>query len=119
MALLNSAPPLELNPPLVPGGDVESFQISPDGARVVYLADLEVDERVELFLTRIGGGATVKLNGPLEDDVTSFAIAPDSAQVLFLGEARDYTSLAELFACPIVQNPAGASTPTETVVRQQ
>ena len=32
-------------------GDVEAFEIGPDGAAVVYLADQEIDQMFELFAT--------------------------------------------------------------------
>ena len=43
--------PTKLNGVLVPGGGVEAFDIGPDGAAVVYLADQEIDQMFELFAT--------------------------------------------------------------------
>jgi hypothetical protein len=51
-----SASPVKLNGPLVAGGDVllEStstlrVQITPDGTRVLYVADQDTDEVLELY----------------------------------------------------------------------
>ena len=41
--------------PLVPNGNVLSFQLSADGTKVAYLADQDGDEVVELFLSDLGG----------------------------------------------------------------
>jgi hypothetical protein len=49
-----SSLPAKLNGPLVEFGDVhEGFMIGPDGSRVVYLADQEVDGQVALFSTSL------------------------------------------------------------------
>ena len=43
---------VKLNGALVPGGNVSSsFQISPDSGRVFYLADQDMDEVIELYMT--------------------------------------------------------------------
>src|SRR6185295_16632651 len=39
--------------------------LSPDGTRALYAADQELDERIEVYSVPIGGGQSVKLNGPL------------------------------------------------------
>lgn len=75
-----------LNGTLVSGGNVTGFVISPDGQRVVYLADAEEDQRFELYSApRSGATAAVKLNPTLlaGTDVDRFAIAPDGARVVF------------------------------------
>ena len=56
---------LKLNDPLVPSGDVESFDISPDGSRVVYRADQDADGVTELYSVPIAGSPVTKLNGAL------------------------------------------------------
>jgi Tol biopolymer transport system component len=59
-------PWVRLNPALGPGGDVDpAFRISPDGRRVVYVADQDADEEFELFSVPIRGGTAVQLNAPL------------------------------------------------------
>jgi Tol biopolymer transport system component len=42
---------VKLNGTLVAGGNVSNFQISPDSGRVVYLADQDTDEVIELYMT--------------------------------------------------------------------
>jgi Tol biopolymer transport system component len=48
-----SGTPARLNGPLIEGGGVEGFQISPDSERVAYTADQDIDQVFELF------GATI------------------------------------------------------------
>ncbi|HMQ53488.1 MAG TPA: hypothetical protein PKD98_15510, partial [Anaerolineae bacterium] len=48
-----------------PFGEVLDFKISPDGSRVVYLADRETDEVSELYSLTLPDGALIKLNSPL------------------------------------------------------
>ncbi len=71
---VGGGPVKKLNGQLVEKGDVSpaftvdwnsTFQISPDGSRVVYLADQDTDEIFELYSVPIGGGPSVKLNGTL------------------------------------------------------
>ncbi len=45
---------VKLNGALVPGGNVTFFQVSPDSSRVVYLADQQMDNVVELHSVPIG-----------------------------------------------------------------
>ncbi len=48
---------VKISGPLITGGNVEyydGFQFSPDGRRVVYQADAEVDGRIELYVTDVG-----------------------------------------------------------------
>jgi hypothetical protein len=46
---IGGGPVTRLNGPLTAGGNVGSFVISPDAARVVYSADQQTDGVVELF----------------------------------------------------------------------
>lgn len=107
---------VKLNGPLVAEGDVgrpdligSPFAISPDGARVVYIADQDVDEVYELYSVPIGGGTAVKLNGPLvaggdvgSDDPSfvSFAISADSGRVVYRAD-QEADGVAELYSVPI------------------
>jgi hypothetical protein len=61
----NQGFPAKLNGTLVSGGDAFSFELSPDGATVVYVAAQDANDVVELYSVPIGGGTPVKLNGPL------------------------------------------------------
>lgn len=109
-----SSPPLKLSGAPVSGGDVRAaFQVSPDGSRVVFLADREADERVELFSVPIDGSSgPVKLNAGLVagGDVVStsgfpFRISPDGTRVVYRADqARD--EVFELYSVPIDRGPA-------------
>ncbi len=112
-----SGPAVELNGPLVPGGNVvrsgsslSPFLISPDGARVVYQADQEVNERFEIYGVPIDGSAPpVKLNGPLVSggDVApssfnylAFRITSDGSRVVYSAD-QEQDDLFELFSASI------------------
>jgi len=90
---------VNLSGPMVLAGNVQSFQISPDARRVVYLADQEVDQRVELFSTTIDGARNLrgadgrfgerrrKLNAPLgsgQSILGTPVFTPDGATLLFV-----------------------------------
>jgi Tol biopolymer transport system component len=97
--------PVKLNGPLVSGGDVEDlsgFLFSPDSSRVLYIADEDTNGTDELFSVPSGGGASVKLNGPLVSggDVSSFDISPDSSRVIYRAE-QDTNGVDELYSVPI------------------
>lgn len=116
---------VKLNPPLPAGGNVLSYQISPDGSRVVYRADQDsvrpfpdVGGVYELYSVPIAGPAVagVKINHPLRfevqicmpgedkyaDDVVSFEISPDSSRVIYRAKRYlDCEHVHELFSVPI------------------
>jgi hypothetical protein len=58
-------PAIKLNGPLVSGGNVGLFRIDADTGRVVYTADQQSNDVIELYSVPIGGGAFVKLNPTL------------------------------------------------------
>lgn len=88
---------VKLNPALVAGGDVdfyEDFQITSDSARVIYFADGDTDEVLELYSAKIDGSSTVKLNGPLVAGgaVSSFQISADGSWVAYYADQNaDFT----------------------------
>ena len=105
-----------LNSALVVVGDVfvvssdpyRHVRIAPDGSRVVYVADQEVDERFELYSVPLDGSASpVALNGALVsggDLATSLErclqISPDSNFVVYVADQR-VEELSELFLAPV------------------
>ena len=102
-----SAPAVRVNGRFGPGNPpsfAASQQITPDGTRVVYLADAIVDQRFELFSVPIDGGGrgAVRLNGPLVPggDVTRFEIAPDSSRVVYLAD-QEIDNRAYLYSVPV------------------
>ena len=90
----------KLNAPLIGGGQVIDFLVSPQGDCVLYRADQEIDEVFELFLVSLDKpGAPVKLNGLLVDggDIASeFLFSPDGSQVVYLAD-EDSNGVSELF----------------------
>jgi Tol biopolymer transport system component len=90
--------PNKLNGPLVDEGNVDGiylidsylyhygFSISPDSQVVVYLADQEEDEQIELYSASITGDDWYPLNLtlPSDDDVIEFLITPNSQGVVYL-----------------------------------
>ncbi len=107
---IGGGPVVRLNGPLVAGGDVSSTSssavtraISPDGSTVVYRADQAVDEVFELWSVPIGGGAAVRLNGPLVaggDVGVHSSITSDSATVFYEAD-QDTNNVTELYGVPI------------------
>lgn len=84
------------------GGDVSEASISPDGTRVVFLADQEIDDKVELYSVPLGGGSLVKLSGSLvaNGDVESFEISPDGSRVVYIADANP-NDVLQLYSAPI------------------
>jgi len=120
---------LELNAPLVAGGDVfvqwtpegGGLLLSPDGSRVVYLADQEVDEQIELYVVPIDGSAApLELSGPLivSGDVgiattelpylgfhfLAPRISPDGLWVVYLAD-QEVDERFDLYAVPLAGGP--------------
>src|SRR5262249_2954261 len=103
----------KINDPLVTGGDVQTaFLISPDRARVVYLANPDTNGVLALHRRPIAGsGSAVKLNGALAtngDVQAGFVISPDSARVAYRAD-QDADSVFELYSRAI----DGSGSPTK------
>jgi dipeptidyl aminopeptidase/acylaminoacyl peptidase len=101
---------VKLNGAMVTGGNVNYFQISPDGIRVVYIADQHTDEVYELYSVPLNGpaGAEVKLNGALVigGSVYYFRVSPDSSRVVYRAD-QDTTGVNEIYSVPL-NGPANA-----------
>ena len=53
---------MKLSAPLVAGGNVYDFALSPDGRSVVYIADADIDTRYELYRVMLNApGVATKL----------------------------------------------------------
>jgi hypothetical protein len=104
-----------LSPPLVvdPPGDFDSIapiaaiRLSPDGGRVVYVAEQDTNDAWDLYSTPVEGGAVTRLGGPLSGDSASapqldslFRISPDGAHVVFAADA-DLDGDHDLHVVPI------------------
>ena len=83
-------------------GDVVNYQISPDGATVVYLADQDTDEVDELYSVPVGGDTPVKLSSalPAGVNISNYEISPDGATVVYLAD-QDTAGVDELYSVPI------------------
>lgn len=96
--------PIKLNPPLVEGGDVRSSRIafSPDSQSVIYLADQEVDNRVEMFSVPAGGGLAAKLNPPLTagGNVSQFKIDAKNGRIVYVAD-QETNEVFELWSVPV------------------
>ena len=81
---------IKLNGPLAEDGPSTegSFQFTPDGRWVVYLAEEDTAEVRELYWVPAAGGTISKVNGPLAEggDVDSFWMAADSSSVFYTAE---------------------------------
>ena len=67
-------------------GFVRQIEVTPDSASVIFIADREVFEPRELYLTSIDGSSpSRRLSEAMEPsaDVTSFVIAPDGSAVVY------------------------------------
>jgi len=83
---------------------VSAFQISPDSARVVFLADPATAAGVnEIFSAPMNGSsAPVKLNAAGAAPVTGFGITPDSAWTVFFGvDTASGSGAVELYRAAI------------------
>jgi Tol biopolymer transport system component len=83
---------------------VSSFQISPDSARVVFLADPATTSGVnEIFSAPTdGSSAPVKLNAAAAAPVTGFGITPNSAWAVFFGvDTSTASGAVELYRAAI------------------
>ena len=91
----------KLSGAMTPGGSVRSgYSISPDGARVLYRADEDVVDRLELFSVAIASpGVSARMNSQLvaSGNVSSgFAFSPDSTHVAYVAD-QDVDGVLELY----------------------
>ncbi len=110
---IHGGTPVKLNGSMPVDGDIYfsepelvqeyKFQISSDSLRVVYLADQDANDVVELYSVPITGGATIQLNQELvtDGDVYSFALSPVSGIAVFRAD-QVVNDQYELFSIPIV-----------------
>ncbi|MEP7314126.1 MAG: hypothetical protein ABI859_16205, partial [Pseudomonadota bacterium] len=80
----------QVNQPLVFGGNVyTAYHFSPDGSRIVYIADQDADDVLELYAVSVSlPGVSSRLNGPLTagGDVCRFELSPDSTRVAYCAD---------------------------------
>jgi hypothetical protein len=116
----SSSPNIKLNDPLPSGGNVDSFKISLNSRSVIYRADQDRNDIMELYSVPIKGGEPVKINhemvlerGSVGDDVHAFELSPDGETVVFEAswlthinnypewENTFYFNIYELFSVPV------------------
>lgn len=95
--------PRKLNPPLQPNGDVEWARVAftIDSQYVLYIADQEVDNRLELYRVPVTGGPAVKLSAPLVvgGNVLDYKLDPDGQRIIYLAD-QDVNEVFELWSIP-------------------
>jgi Tol biopolymer transport system component len=106
--LVNVASPgvsVKVSGNLVYGGWVRSdFNFSPDGTKVLYRADEDTYDRVELYMVDLASpGTSHKMNGQLVSGgnvYTSFSFSPDSATVGYVADQETDDKL-ELYSVAV------------------
>ena len=91
---------------MVTGGDVYDFHISPDGTRVLFSADAEIDGRFELWSVAPSGGAIAKVSGTMVSGGSvqvpeDFAFSANSQRAVFIAN-RENASTHELWSADLV-----------------
>jgi Tol biopolymer transport system component len=92
--------PATVNPALVANGSVtESYEFSPDGTWIGYIADQDTDDVLELYAVPTATpGTSSKLNGTLAagGDLCNFVFDPTSQRVAYCAE-EETNGVIELF----------------------
>ncbi len=97
---IDGGSPVRLSPTLPRGGNVsDRFEFTPDGARVVYIADQEFNNWFELYSVRLDGQDRVKLNSA-PSFVVDFELTPDGTQVVYRA-IQDNPDNVEVFVVPV------------------
>jgi Tol biopolymer transport system component len=96
---------VKLSGSLVAGGWVRTdFSFSPDGTKVLYRADEDTYDQVELYMVEIASpGNSHKMNSQLVSGgnvYTAFEFSPDSSTVAYVADQQTDDQL-ELYAVPV------------------
>ena len=106
-----SSPATTLNPPFARTASgvkthtdqVKVFELSPDGSRVVFTADVNERDKFEAYSAPTdGSAAAVRLHYPLETehDVGISGISPDGSTVVYWSGQR-FENIGQLYSVPI------------------
>jgi Tol biopolymer transport system component len=101
---------LLLAPVPAAGGNVGQGIFTPDGTRVVFDGDLDVDEQLELYSVPANGSAPpIKLNTGFvaAGDLQQFMLSPDGTRVVYTADWAA-ASRRELFSVPVA-GPSAAN----------
>ena len=88
-------------------GSVNNFALTPDGSRVIYIADQDTAGLIELYSVPVDGSASpVKLSSGLTyaggaNGVALFQIGADSSTVFFLADAGAGGGSNNLYSVPV------------------
>lgn len=103
--------PLKLSGPLAPGASIDSasdVQFTPDGSKVVFRAEPDVQGVRELFVMPLTGGTPLKLNGTLTPGGSVGSdpvISGDGTRVLYVAD-QETDGTTELYSAPITGGTA-------------
>jgi Tol biopolymer transport system component len=105
--------PLLLSGAMVAGGSVApgTGRFTPDGGRVLYIADQLTDEQFELFSVDSNGGTAFRISGPLVEfgDVhPNYKISADGGRVAYVANAETdflFSNIFELFSVSTAGGP--------------
>lgn len=107
--------PVLVNGPLVAGGDIVSsaYEFTPDNARIVYLADQDVDLMNELYIADVGTSTPTPrkvsqtlVSPTLSDVTTPIVFSPNGRWVLYRADA-DVADQDELYMVDISRPAPG------------
>jgi len=104
----DSSPAVNLSGPLVANGDVTTpYSITPDGQKVLFVADKDTDGVEELYGVPITGGTPTKLNPsfPSGARVDALTISPNSRWVVYRADALA-NGQNHLYSVPITGGPS-------------
>jgi hypothetical protein len=94
---------------------IAAFRVSPNGERVVYAAEQDTADRMDLYSVPTQGGPVTRLGGPIARHGTNgapaqhrFHVTPDGSHVVFVVDGSDglFDGLFELYSVPIAGGPA-------------
>lgn len=93
-----------LNAAFQGGGDIFSFAVAPDSRHVLYVADQEVDNKLEVYLAALdGSGEPLKLNSPVQSGAAGAQFTPDGTHVVYIGDTARQVGARDLYLVPIDQ----------------
>ena len=95
---------IKISGSLTPGGEVESYQLSPDGEYAVFMADAVNYAIMDLFSVPAAGGERTRLSSGTAGDnmVQGFIISPNSQYVVYwVGEPEEFGHTQRIYAVPI------------------
>lgn len=96
-----SSPAVQVSGTMTAGGSLpneeDTFAWSPDSTRLLYRADQDVDELVELYVSSADGTTNVRVSGPVVQDVREPRWSPNGARIAYLAE-QDAPGRVDLYS---------------------